>query len=102
MPFFVGVEAYEAAGGTTLHDLFHGDDGGWLEDPALLDRLVSEKLQAEAIATKGWKWIEVSLDLPYGYNQGKRPTSAAVNRRQTGRALSFQRGAARTVSAMAR
>ena len=71
---FIGVEAYEAAGGTMLHDLFQGDDGGWLEDPALLDHLVSEKLQAEAeaIATEGWKWIEVSLDLPYGYSHGLR------------------------------
>lgn len=71
---FVGVEAYEAAGGAMLHDLFQGDDGGWLEDPALLDRLVAEKLQAEAetIATEGWKWIEVSLDLPYGYSHGLR------------------------------
>ncbi len=71
---FVGVEVYEAAGGTMLHDLFQGDDGGWLEDPALLDRLVSEKLQAEAesITTEGWKWIEVSLDLPYGYSHGLR------------------------------
>lgn len=52
---FVGLEVYEAAGGTVLHDLFQGDDGGWLEYPALLDRLVSEKLQAEAeaIATGG-------------------------------------------------
>ena len=74
---FVGVEAYEAAGGTMLHDLFQGDDGGWLEDPAVLDRLVSEKLQAEAeaIATEGWKWIEVSLDLPYGYSHGLRRLS---------------------------
>ena len=74
---FVGVEAYEVAGGTMLHDLFQGDDGGWLEDPALLDRLVSEKLQAEAeaIATEGWKWIEVSLDLPYGYSHGLRRLS---------------------------
>ncbi len=74
---FVGVEAYETAGGTLLHDLFQGDDGGWLEDPALLDRLVSEKLQAEAeaIATEGWKWIEVSLDLPYGYSHGLRRLS---------------------------
>jgi len=74
---FVGVEAYETAGGTMLHDLFQGDDGGWLEDPALLDRLVSEKLQAEAeaIATEGWKWIEVSFDLPYGYSHGLRRLS---------------------------
>jgi ParB family chromosome partitioning protein len=69
---FVGVEAYEAAGGLVLRDLFQGDDGGWLEDPALLDRLVSEKLQAEAeaLASEGWKWIEVATDLPYGYSQG--------------------------------
>ena len=45
---FVGVDAYEAAGGTVSRDLFQGDDGGWLEDPALLDRLVADKLQAEA------------------------------------------------------
>ena len=71
---FIGVDAYEAAGGTILRDLFQGDDGGWLEDPALLDRLVAEKLQAEAevIATEGWKWIEVSTDLPYGYNHTMR------------------------------
>ena len=69
---FVGVDAYEAAGGTVSRDLFQGDDGGWLEDPALLDRLVADKLQAEAeaIASEGWKWIEVSVDLPYGYSHG--------------------------------
>jgi ParB family chromosome partitioning protein len=67
---FVGIAAYEAAGGTILRDLFQGDDGGWLEDPALLDRLVAEKLkaEAEAIVSEGWKWIEVSTDLPYGYS----------------------------------
>jgi len=45
--------------------------------PALLDRLVSEKLQAEAeaIATEGWKWIEISLDLPYSYSHGLRRLS---------------------------
>ena len=45
---FVGAEAYEAAGGGVLRDLFQGDDGGWLEDVALLERLVSDRLQAEA------------------------------------------------------
>jgi ParB family chromosome partitioning protein len=74
---FVSVDAYEAAGGTMLHDLFQGDDGGWLEDPALLDRLVTDKLQAEAetVAVEGWKWIEVALDLPYGYSHGLRSLS---------------------------
>ena len=71
---FVGVDAYEAAGGVVLRDLFQGDDGGWLEDPALLDRLVTEKLQAEAeaLASEKWKWIEVATDLPYGYSHGLR------------------------------
>jgi ParB family chromosome partitioning protein len=71
---FIGVDAYEAAGGVVLRDLFHGDDGGWLEDPALLDRLVSEKLQAEAeaLVAEGWKWIEVATDLPYGYSHDLR------------------------------
>jgi ParB family chromosome partitioning protein len=71
---FVGVEAYEAAGGVVLRDLFQGDDGGWLEGPALLDRLVAERLQvaAEALAAEGWKWIEVATDLPYGYSHGLR------------------------------
>ena len=33
---FVGLDAYEAAGGIVLRDLFQQDDGGWLEnvDPA--------------------------------------------------------------------
>jgi ParB family chromosome partitioning protein len=71
---FVGVDAYEAAGGVVLRDLFQGDDGGWLEDPALLDRLVADKLQAEAeaLVAEGWKWIEVATDLPYGYSHGLR------------------------------
>jgi ParB family chromosome partitioning protein len=58
-----------------LHDLFQGDDGGSLEDPALLDRLVMEKLQAETVAVDGWKWIEIALDLPYGYSHGLRSLS---------------------------
>ena len=71
---FVGLDAYEAAGGVVLRDLFQADDGGWLEDVALLDRLVAEKLKAEAetIAAEGWKWIEVKVDFPYGHNHGLR------------------------------
>jgi ParB family chromosome partitioning protein len=74
---FVGVAAYEAAGGGVMRDLFQGDDGGWLEDVALLEHLVSEKLQAEAqaLAGEGWKWIEVSADLPYGFGYGLRRLS---------------------------
>ncbi|MBH5384969.1 ParB/RepB/Spo0J family partition protein [Bradyrhizobium diversitatis] len=71
---FVGLDAYEAAGGAVLRDLFQSDDGGWLEDVALLDRLVAEKLktEAETIAAEGWKWIEVAVDFPYGHSRGLR------------------------------
>lgn len=71
---FVGLDAYEAAGGVVLRDLFQQDDGGWLEDIALLDSLVAEKLKAEAekIAAEGWKWIEVAVDFPYGHALGLR------------------------------
>lgn len=71
---FVGVDAYVAAGGHVLRDLFEEDDGGWLTDPALLDRLVSEKLQAEGetIGAEGWKWVATAVDLPWGVTDGMR------------------------------
>ncbi len=71
---FIGLDAYEQAGGAVLRDLFQQDDGGWLQDVPLLDRLVIEKLktQAEAIATEGWKWIAVAVNFPYGHTQGLR------------------------------
>jgi len=56
---FIGVEAYETAGGAVLRDLCTEDGDSWLEDPALLDRLVSEKLAAlagEVRQREGWKW----------------------------------------------
>jgi ParB family chromosome partitioning protein len=71
---FIGVDAYEAAGGRVLRDLFQGDDGGWLQDVALIDQMVAEKLKAEAetIAAEGWKWIEVAPDFAYGHAFGLR------------------------------
>lgn len=71
---FIGIETYVDAGGTVLNDLFQSDDGGWLEDVALVDRLVAEKLdrEAEAIRAEGWKWIEVAPDFPYGHTYGLR------------------------------
>ncbi|MGY3454082.1 chromosome partitioning protein ParB [Bradyrhizobium sp. USDA 4353] len=71
---FVGLAAYEAAGGVVLRDLFEADDGGWLQDVALLDRLVAEKLQTEAerIGAEGWKWIAAAVDFPFGHAHGLR------------------------------
>ncbi|MEW6394958.1 MAG: chromosome partitioning protein ParB [Pseudomonadota bacterium] len=67
---FVGLEAYEAAGGTTLRDLFSEDQGGYLEDARLLDRLTKEKLDsaaAELCEYEGWKWSEAHLDYPHSH-----------------------------------
>jgi ParB family chromosome partitioning protein len=71
---FVGIVAYQIAGGATMRDLFQQDDGGWLQDPGLLDRLVGEKLdrEADAIRAEGWKWVEVNIDFPYGHTYGLR------------------------------
>ncbi len=71
---FVGLDAYEAAGGVILRDLFEDDNGGWLEDVTLLDKLATEKLASEAqkIAAEGWKWIEVAVDFRYGHTQHLR------------------------------
>lgn len=56
---FVGVDAYEAAGGAVLRDLFADEDdkGVWLEDPALLNDLAMKKLTgiADELSTR-WKW----------------------------------------------
>jgi ParB family transcriptional regulator, chromosome partitioning protein len=67
---FVGVEAYTEAGGTILRDLFTEDRGGYFEDVALLDLLVTAKLGREADALReaeGWKWTEAHLDFPHAH-----------------------------------
>jgi ParB family transcriptional regulator, chromosome partitioning protein len=64
---FVGAEVYGEAGGVILRDLFTEDGGGWFEDPALLDRLVAEKLAGiadEVREAEGWKWAEAHIDYP--------------------------------------
>ncbi|MBU2232952.1 MAG: ParB N-terminal domain-containing protein [Alphaproteobacteria bacterium] len=77
---FVGIDAYQAAGGCILRDLFQDDDGGWLQDPVLLDRLVAEKLKtcADEIAVEGWKWVDVAMSFPYGHDHGLRELSGAI------------------------
>ena len=56
---FVGVGAYEAAGGAVLRDLFSDEDesGVWLEDPVLLNNVAMQKLDetAKELGTR-WRW----------------------------------------------
>ena len=65
---YVGVDAYEAAGGPVLRDLFadEHENGVWLEDPALLMKLALDRLQvaADELATR-WKWAEARLDVEW-------------------------------------
>jgi ParB family chromosome partitioning protein len=64
---FVGVKAYEKAGGAVLRDLFDDENAGWLTDPALVNRLAADKLEAaaEKVRGEGWKWVEIIPELDW-------------------------------------
>ena len=68
MARFVGVDAYEAAGGPVLRDLFADEyeHGVWLEDPKLLGELAMTKLTAAAdeLATR-WKWADAMPEVDW-------------------------------------
>ena len=65
---FVGVDAYEAAGGPVLRDLFADEyeNGVWLEDPKLLTELAMKKLATavDELATR-WKWAEAMVEVDW-------------------------------------
>ena len=65
---FVGLEAYEAAGGTVTRDLF--SDEAFLASPALLDRLFTEKLEAaraDLVEVQGWSWVDARSEAWLNY-----------------------------------
>lgn len=56
---FVGMEAYEAAGGAVRRDLFADEDGGiFLADGGLLESLARDRLapMADHVRAEGWSW----------------------------------------------
>ena len=60
---FVGLDAYEAAGGGVRRDLFaEGDAGVYLTDAALLDRLAQDRLTgiAAEVKAEGWAWVDAT------------------------------------------
>ena len=65
---YVGVDAYEAAGGPVMRDLFadERESDVWLEDPALLNELAMKKLAAVAdeLSTR-WKWAEAIAEVDW-------------------------------------
>lgn len=62
---FVGVAAYEAAGGTFTRNVFvDGDDPDiWFDDPALLRKLALDRLETAAEEQRSkWSWAEARLE----------------------------------------
>lgn len=59
---FVGLKAYERAGGRIVRDLFE-DEVAFLEDGELLQRLAAERIEEmrETLAGEGWSWVEAQL-----------------------------------------
>lgn len=58
---FVGLDAYEAAGGHVVRDLFSERGHGYMADRQLLDTMFDEKLAAiaEGVRAEGWSWVDV-------------------------------------------
>jgi len=75
----IGLDAYVAAGGHVMRDLFSAAEDGWLQDVELVDKLVSLKLEEKAaeLRAEGWKWVEAAVDLPFGCENGKRRLAGA-------------------------
>lgn len=74
---FIGMEAYEAAGGHIDRDLFTEDGDGYFSDPELLNQLVLDRLTAIALGVQeaeGWKWAEAYIDFPHGHGHRRAYT----------------------------
>lgn len=74
---FVGIEAYEAAGGAVLRDLFADSDEhpAYIQDSALMMRLASERLEhlAQTVRDEGAAWVEVFNS--WGYSEREQFTN---------------------------
>jgi len=86
-----GVEAYQAAGGGIVVDLF-GDNHA-ISDPQLVQRLAQEALVAkqEALLDDGWAWVNFADNMPYSWNYawerlkaGKKNTFTSEQKTQSG------------------
>jgi ParB family chromosome partitioning protein len=65
---FVGIEAYQAAGGIVRRDLFStSTNEWWLQDGALVHKLAVARLEeaAEVERAAGWSWVEAHLRVDY-------------------------------------
>lgn len=64
---FVGIKAYEKAGGLLRRDLFADEEDAFILDPELLKQLAAEKLAKHAARVKndGSAWVDVTPHLDY-------------------------------------
>jgi len=69
--FIGGLDAVRNAGGNVICDLFSDRDDGYVEDIALVENLVAEKVEAamQEIAAEGWKWVRYQAELDYSAMQ---------------------------------
>jgi ParB family chromosome partitioning protein len=64
---FVGIKAYQKAGGVVRRDLFEQEDEGVMLDGELVRRLAAEKLEkhAKRLKAEGLTWVDVRPDFDY-------------------------------------
>ncbi|RUV91656.1 MULTISPECIES: hypothetical protein [unclassified Mesorhizobium] len=83
---FVTLEAYEAAGGGVICDLFaeRGDDA-YLTDAALLDRLFAQRIEAviEPVRAEGWQEVLFSSEGYYSISEKYRGRIYPTRREMT-------------------
>ena len=90
---FVGLDAYEAAGGGIRRDLFAEDDAGvYLDDAALLERLAQDKLAgiATEVRAERWAWVDVTPAMTHAdlqaFQRAPRERREPNKREEIGRA----------------
>ncbi|MEZ5994173.1 MAG: ParB/RepB/Spo0J family partition protein [Hyphomonadaceae bacterium] len=90
---FVGLNAYQDAGGVVVTDLFaeaDEDSTRYLTDRDLLVRLAETKLNpiADAVRSEGWAWTEIAIDgvawaqFPERVREQRRQLTAKENAKQ--------------------
>lgn len=81
MKFIGGLDVYEGAGGAVKRDLFDEHNGGYALDVALVERLVTERLEAEAevLRAEGWSWVEIGPVIPHDAHYMHRVYPVAVS-----------------------
>jgi len=95
---FVGLKAYQAAGGVVLQDLFAEDkeQAEYIQDPALMMRLATEKLDAigKKAQDQGAAWVQVFTS--FGYSEREQfadaPTTLRTATEEEAKALQAVEG----------